>query len=84
MIVSKITSKGQITIPKIIRKYLKVDVSDTIEFTLLEDGKVLITSEKKSATALFGMLNHRKPAKPVNLEEMDAAIRDRRIKRHSE
>jgi AbrB family looped-hinge helix DNA binding protein len=83
MIVSKITSKGQITIPKIIREYLKVDVSDTIEFTLLEDGKVLITSEKKSAKALFGMLNHRKPVKPVKLGEMDAAIRKRRIKRHT-
>lgn len=61
-----------------------MDVSDTIEFTLLEEGKVLITSEKKSATELFGMLNHRKPLKPVTPEEMDAAISKRRAKSHVE
>ena len=81
MIASKITAKGQITIPKKIREFLKVDVSDTIEFTLQEDGKVLISSEKTSAKALFGMLKHRKRSKPVSLDEMDAAIGDRRRKR---
>jgi antitoxin PrlF len=45
MIISKITAKGQITIPKKIRDFLKVNTSDTIEFTLLEEGKVLITWE---------------------------------------
>jgi AbrB family looped-hinge helix DNA binding protein len=83
MIVSKITSKGQVTLPKKIREYLKVDVSDTIEFTLLEGGKVLITSEKKSAEALFGMLNHRKTGKRVTVEEMDAAVKNQRKKRHA-
>lgn len=83
MIASKITAKGQITIPKTIREFLNVDVSDTIQFTLQEDGKVLITSEKTSAKALFGMLNHRKRSKPVPVDEMEAAIRDRRRKRHA-
>jgi antitoxin PrlF len=83
MITSKITSKGQITIPKIIREYLEVDTSDTIEFTMLEEGKVLMTSEKKSATALFGLLSHRKLKEPVSPEAMDAAIKDRRRKRHT-
>lgn len=83
MIISKITAKGQITIPKKIRDFLKVKISDTIEFTLLEEGKVLITSEQKSAEALFGMLKHRKPSQPVTPEEMDDAIRDRRQKRNT-
>ena len=39
MLTSKFTSHGRITIPQIIREYLKVDVSDTIEFTLMEDEK---------------------------------------------
>ncbi len=81
MIASKITSKGQITIPKKIRDFLNVDVSDVIEFTLLEDGKVLISSEKKSAEPLFGMFNHKKRPKPVSLAEMEKAIHDRRKKR---
>ena len=81
MIASKITSKGQVTIPKVIRDFLNVGVSDRIEFTLLEDGKVLISSEKKSAKPLFGMFNHKKRSTPVSLEEMENAIRDRRTKR---
>ena len=59
-----------------------MDVSDTIEFTLLEDGKVLITSDKNSAKDLFGLLKHRKRAEPVSQEEMDAAIQKRRLKRY--
>jgi len=81
MIISKITAKGQVTIPKRIREFLKVKASDRVEFTLLEEGKVLITSEQKSADALFGMLKHRKRAQPVTPEEMDAIIRERRQKR---
>ena len=81
MIVAKITSKGQVTIPKKIREFLDVDAQDRIEFILLEKGKVLITSEQNSAGALFGMLKHRKQAEPVSVEGMDAAIRDRRKKR---
>jgi AbrB family looped-hinge helix DNA binding protein len=83
MIISKITAKGQVTIPKKVREFLNVNTSDKIEFTLLEEGKVLITSEQKSADTLFGMLKHRKRSKPVTPEEMDAAIRDRRQKRNA-
>jgi AbrB family looped-hinge helix DNA binding protein len=84
MITSKITSKGQITIPKIIREYLNVDVADTIEFTLLEDGKVLITNSSTSAEALFGLLKHRKRKRPVEVSELDAAIKKRRQERLAE
>jgi len=81
MIVSKLTAKGQITIPKKVREFLNIDVSDKIEFTLLEAGKVLMTSQQKPAQALFGMLGHRKPENPVSVEEMEVAIQDRRKKR---
>ncbi|MBU0987284.1 MAG: type II toxin-antitoxin system PrlF family antitoxin [Proteobacteria bacterium] len=81
MITGTITSKGQITVPKKIREFLNVKSSDEIVFIPLEDGRVLMTSKKQPATALFGMLKHRKPAKPVSLEKMDAAIRKRREKR---
>lgn len=81
MITSKITLKGQVTIPKKIRDFLNLDVSDRIEFTLLEDGNVLISSEKKSAKSLFGMFSHKKLDSPVSLEEMEKAIRVRRKKR---
>jgi len=81
MITGTISSKGQITIPKKIRELLKVDTSDKIIFIPLEDRKVMITIKQNPATALFGMLKHRRPARPVSLEKMEAAIQKRRAKR---
>ena len=39
---TKITSKGQITLPKEIREHLKVQSGDRILFTILPDGRVII------------------------------------------
>ena len=83
MITGTISSKGQVTIPKKIRELLKVETSDKIVFIPLEEGKVLITSKENPAKAPFGMLKHRKPARPVSLKRMETAIRKRRVKRMS-
>ena len=83
MISSKITSKGQITIPRKIREFLDVDASDRIEFIPLENGKVLISSRRQSASALFGLLNHKRRSRPVTIEEMDTVIQNRRRKRNA-
>ena len=83
MISSKITSKGQITIPRKIREFLDVDASDSIEFIPLENGKVLISSKRQSASALFGLLNHKRRSRPVTTEEMDTVIQNRRRKRNA-
>ena len=81
MITGTISSKGQVTIPKKIRELLKVETSDKIIFIPLEDGKVVITSKQNPATALFGMLKHRRPARPVSLKKMESAIQKKRAKR---
>jgi antitoxin PrlF len=81
MLNSTVTSKGQVTIPKKIREFLNVRTSDKVIFTPVEDGKVLITARQKSAYELFGMLKHRRQAKPVSLKEMDSTIRKKRAKR---
>ena len=78
---STISSKGQVTIPKKIRDFLNVRTFDKIAFIPLNDGQVLITTKQNSATSLFGMLKHRKPKKPVSIEEMEAIIRAQRAKR---
>ena len=83
MISSKITSKGQVTIPKKVREFLNVDAFDNIEFTLIENGKVIVTGRRNSARALFGMLKHKKQPKPVSIEKMESAIHERRLKRNS-
>ena len=81
MIESKVTSKGQITIPKNIRDFLKIDTADTVVFIPLEDGKVLMTSKKNPASRLFGMLSHRRQKKVVTVDQMKEAIQKKRAKR---
>ena len=38
--IAKITSKGQITVPKSVRDYLNVSEGDYLEFTILDDSTV--------------------------------------------
>ena len=81
MLTSTISSKGQVTVPKKIREFLKVGASDSIVFIPLDEGKVLITGKENSVTDLFGMLKHREKEKPVSLKEMDSVIKRRRAER---
>lgn len=81
MITSTVSSKGQVTIPKKIREFLKVEKFDKIVFIPLEDGKVMITSKQTPVSELFGMLKHRKLQKPVSVEEMEIEIRKKRTER---
>ena len=81
MITSTVSSKGQVTIPKKIREFLKVEKYDKIVFIPLEDGKVMITNKQIPASELFGMLKHRKPQKPVSVEDMESKIHKRRAER---
>ena len=76
-----LSSKGQITIPKKIRDFLQVQTSEKLIFVPLEEGKVLMTTEQKSASSIFGMLKHKKKKQPISLEQMDSAIKKRRIGR---
>ncbi|MDP3767954.1 MAG: type II toxin-antitoxin system PrlF family antitoxin [Dehalococcoidia bacterium] len=71
---STLTSKGQITLPKIVREALHLDIGDRVAFELRPDGAALMRPETGDLLALFGCL---KPAKgrPVTLEAMRQAIR---------
>jgi AbrB family looped-hinge helix DNA binding protein len=81
MITSTVSSKGQVTIPKKIREFLKLETFDKVVFIPLEDGKVMITNKQTPVSDLFGMLKHRNPKQPVSVQEMDAVIRKRRTER---
>ncbi len=81
MIISTISSKGQVTIPKKIREFLQLGTYDKVVFIPLDEGKVLMTSKQNPAKALLGILKHRRLEKSVSMEEMENAIKARRIKR---
>ena len=68
-----VTSKGQVTIPVDVRTQLGLSAGDRIEFILNETtGRYEVVPATRSVTALKGII--RKPAKPVSIEEMNAAI----------
>ena len=71
-----ITSKGQITIPAPVRIALGVDAGDRLEFVEIEKGRFAIVPATVPLSRLKGII--RKPEKPVSIEEMNAAIAQRR------
>lgn len=72
MSTATITSKGQITIPAIVRTALGVQVGDRVEFVEVEPGRFELVAATQSVTALKGLI--RKPASPVTIEAMNQAI----------
>jgi AbrB family looped-hinge helix DNA binding protein len=68
---SAITSKGQATIPKPIRDYLRLKPGDRVKFFMHPDGTVVLLP-KLPITAIKGIV---KPiGKKVTLKDMDEAI----------
>ena len=68
-----LTSKGQLTLPKQVRKLLKVGTGDTVDFVIGADGEVRVRAGSVDVWELRGLL-HKPGRGPVTLEEMDAAI----------
>lgn len=73
---TRLTSKGQVTIPRDIRARLKLKFGDKLRFRVADDGQVVVEAAKHHVSDLYGILR-RKRAKPVSVEAMDEAIRKR-------
>ncbi|NOZ53027.1 MAG: AbrB/MazE/SpoVT family DNA-binding domain-containing protein [Gammaproteobacteria bacterium] len=72
---ARITSKGQVTIPKEVRSRLGVDTGDRIEFVEIETGVFNIVPATAEITDLKGIIQ--KPQKAVSIDGMKAAIKKR-------
>jgi antitoxin PrlF len=70
---SKLTSKGQITIPKAVREVLGLEQGDRVAFRIGEDGVVVVEPQTVELLSLRGRLKPRRGG--VTAEEMDTAIR---------
>ena len=75
MATATLTSKGQITIPLEVRRKLGLDAGDRVEFVELVPGEFAIKAATEDVRALKGMI--RKPASPVSIDAMNAAIKRR-------
>jgi antitoxin PrlF len=78
MSTATMTSKGQITIPAIVRAALGVVTGDRVEFVQIEPGHFELVAATQSVTALKGMV--RKPASSVTIAAMNEAIAARGAK----
>jgi AbrB family looped-hinge helix DNA binding protein len=67
-----LTSKGQMTLPKAVRDDLKVKPGDQIDI-VKEGGKYVLRPRNRSIADLYGIL-HRPGEKAMTVEEMDEAI----------
>ncbi len=72
MATAKVTTKGQITIPKTVRVALGVEAGDRVEFLVREDGVVEMIARTRPLLSLAGVLGERRFG--VTTEEMDAGI----------
>ena len=71
---STVTSKGQITIPKVVRERLHLEPGDKVYFDVQDDGSVSMVTRKRPVESLFGMLKASvKPKRPITIEEMNPA-----------
>ena len=72
MSTATISSKGQVTLPIDVRKAMGVGPGDRVDFVQMQDGHFAVLAATVSVMTLKGILP--RPATPVTLEEMDAAI----------
>ncbi len=76
MVTAKITSKGQITIPKVVRDSLHLHSGDRIEFVIQGQSEALLKPITKSVDEVFGKL-HAPAQASKTVEEMEAAVAER-------
>jgi len=69
---TKVTTKGQITVPKPIREHLKLAKGDRVEFLIGVNGKVTIMPATADVRELKGIVA--KPAKKITVADMNQAI----------
>lgn len=70
---ARLTSKGQITVPKQIREALGLRTGDSLAFRVRGDGLIVVENQKVALETLRGAL--RPKVKGVTVEAMNEAIR---------
>ena len=70
---SKITSKGQITVPKAVRETLALKPGDRMSFVIREDGTVTVEAETVELPSLRGVL--KTDGRHVSVEQMNDDVR---------
>lgn len=78
MTTATMTTKGQITIPAPVRAALGIEAGSRVEFVQVGEGRFELVAATRPVTALKGLVP--KPAGPVSVEAMNAAIAEQGAK----
>jgi antitoxin PrlF len=68
-----LTSKGQVTVPKEIREFLKLKQGQELDFQLAEKGQVILRARNRDVRRLKGMIKA-PPGNRATIEDMHQAI----------
>jgi AbrB family looped-hinge helix DNA binding protein len=71
-----LTSKGQITIPKLVRDFLALHAGDKIEFILTNNNEIVLKPVTKKVDEVFGRL-YKADRPAIDIEVMDALIKQK-------
>lgn len=73
---SSVTQKGQVTIPRHIRKALNIDAKDLVEFTLV-DGEVRLRPIKSAVLASYGAIASLKSReRPIDFRQLRSEVEE--------
>jgi antitoxin PrlF len=85
MSIATLTTKGQITLPRDVRKKLHLETGEKIDFNVDEkNGTVILAPVNKTVDQVFGMLRSHCPKKQISIEDMDAGIGKKLTKEYRE
>lgn len=73
---SKLSSRGQIVIPKEVREFLELRTGDEVDFVVRESGEVVLRPAVLDVRQLRGRLRC-EGRSPVSVEEMKRVVRER-------
>ena len=74
---AKVTSKGQIAIPKRVRSLMAIETGDRLAFTLDEDGGLHVRRVKSQDHPLRGLLSEYAEGERADEERIRRALRQR-------
>ena len=74
---AKVTSKGQITIPKQVRKLMAIETGDCLAFELEEDGRLRVSRVSDEPRPVRGLLSEYAKEHSVDDKQVRAALRRR-------
>lgn len=80
---AKVTSKGQVTIPKRVRDLMAIKTGDRLAFDLDEEGGLRVSPIRDEKPLLRGLLSDYAKVRRVDGERIRTALRKRAAAKHA-